>query len=135
MDSESDNDLLVAYDDTEASRRAATFAAKRAAKTGETVDVVHVGRDLSEDDIERAVGEAFDNRDVVASYWVDRIGGSEDENTSVRLRLSQLINDHGYSMVFVGNEKHGFLTELAEASISEALIENQNVPVVLVPPA
>lgn len=127
------NDLIVAYDDTDASRAAAEFAAERAAETGETVDVVHVGHDLSESDIKADVGEAFAARDVEAGYHVVPAGGSDDENVSVRAALSRVITHSGHDMVFVGNEEYGLFDDIAKKSVSDALITEHRVPVVLVP--
>lgn len=133
MPVEEPNDLLVAYDDTNASRGAAEFAAKRAAQSGESVDIVHVGRDLTEHDIERAVGDAFDELGVPVNFHVEKVGGSEEENMDIRLKLSRVINDGGYEAVFVGNEEYGLFEKYANTSVSDALIKNHNAPVVIVP--
>lgn len=127
------HDLLVAYDDTAVAHRAAEFAAERAAKTGESVDIVHIGTDLTEQELQDAVGAVFDQQNVVARFQTINRGGSENENVSVNAILSNLIDSQGYDLVFIGNEKHGLFHNLTEESVSKGLIEDQIVPVVLVP--
>ena len=130
---EAGHDFLVAYDDTDASRRAAEFAAQRAAKTGEAVDVVHIGTGVTEATIEDAVGDTFENLGVPFTVRVVEVGGSEDENVSTRAKLSDVIGEHDYTVVFLGNEKRGLFHDLTEGSVSNALIEDQAVPIMLVP--
>jgi len=125
--------LLVAYDDTPAARRAAEFAVERAAMRGEPVHVVHIGDALSESDIRDALGETFAERGVVLTVEIVPAGGSEDENVSVSRGLADAIDANDYAMVVMGNERHGLFHGLTEASVSEALIEDQTVPILLVP--
>jgi nucleotide-binding universal stress UspA family protein len=126
-------ELLVAFDDTAAGRRAAAFAAERAEKTGERVDVVHIGSDVTETEMREAVEDSFLERDVPASFRTFSMGGSEDTNVSVSAKLAQVISNGDYAIVFMGNEKHGLFHNLAEASLTKALIEDQTVPITLVP--
>lgn len=127
------HDILVAYDDTDAGRRAAAFAAERAAKTGEAVDVVHIGPHVTEAAIREAVSDDFERLDVPLSIRVVDVGGSEDDNVSVSAKLADLIGEHDYAVVFMGNEDRGLFHHLTEASITNALIEDQTVPIMLVP--
>lgn len=125
--------LLVAYDDTAAGRRAAEFAAERAAKTGESVDVVHIGTDITEQEIRDATEDEFIRRNVVVRFDIVNGGGSEDENISVSAALGKLIAQREYQIVIMGNEERGLFHNLMEGSVSNALIEDQTVPVLLVP--
>lgn len=127
------NELLVAYDRTDAGRRAAEFAADRAAKTGESVDVVHVGTDVTEDDVRDQLGSIFAEQGVEASFTVVEVGGSEDRNVSVSAVLSDVIDDNDYELVVLGNEERGLFDELTAGSVSKDIIEDGIVPVVLVP--
>jgi nucleotide-binding universal stress UspA family protein len=128
-----DHDLLVAYDDTDAGRRAAEFAAERAAQTGESVTVIHIGSDLSEAEMRDAIGEPFASHGVPVSFRMFDVGGSEDENISIRAKLGEIIDQHEYTMIVMGNEKHSLFHGLTEGSISGAVIDDQVVPVLLVP--
>jgi len=124
--------LLVAYDDTDAARRATGFAAERAATTGETVTVVHIGTHVTEADVRAAVEESFEDG-VVFEVAVISAGGSDDANVSVASALAKLIDTNEFSMVVMGNERHGLFHGLTEASVTEALIEDQSIPILLVP--
>lgn len=126
-------DLLVAYDESAAARRAARFAAQRAAMTGESVEVVHVGTDVTVAEMREAVEGAFLDHDVVVGFRAVSAGGSDEENVSVAVALAEVIADQGYELVFVGNEARGLYYQLTVGSVSEALIEGRNVPVCLVP--
>jgi nucleotide-binding universal stress UspA family protein len=126
-------ELLVAYDDTDAARRALEFAIERAARTGESVDVVHVGSDVSEPEIRRTLEDLAVDRGVVATVEVVPTGGSDAENVSVPARLAALIEDRDYELLVMGNERHGLFYDLLEGSVSEALIERQAIPLLLVP--
>ena len=125
--------ILVAYDDTDSARRAAAFAAERAAETGETVTVVHIGSAVSEADVRAAVEESFEGDGVVLEVAVLPSGGSDDANVSVASVLIDLIDANEFSMVAMGNERHGLFHGLTEASVTEALIEDQSIPILLVP--
>lgn len=127
------SDLLVAYNDTDAGRRAASFAAERAALTGETVDVVYIGTEFTEDEMRDAVGQSFVDLDVPVSFQQVSVGGSDDRNVSIRAVLADVIEDNDYEIVVMGNEKHGILHDLSEGSVSSALIGDKMVPILLVP--
>jgi len=125
--------LLVAYDETAAARRAAGFAAERAAMTGESVTVVHIGIDLTEADLRAAVEEQFEGCGVVLEVAIVPAGGSEDANVSIPVAIRALIRDNEFAMVVLGNERHGLFHGLTEASVTDALISDQETPVLLVP--
>ncbi|MFB6182997.1 MAG: universal stress protein [Haloarculaceae archaeon] len=125
--------LAVAYDDTDAARRAVAFAIDRASLTGERVDVVHAGNDLTEVQIRDVVAPLFEDRDVDFDVAVLPIGGSEDENVSASKALTDYLRRHNYEYLLMGNEKHGLAHSLTEASVSSDVIESQSIPVLLVP--
>jgi nucleotide-binding universal stress UspA family protein len=125
--------LLVAFDETAAARRAAAFAAERAAMTGEFVTVVHIGSGLTEADVRAAVETPFVDRQVTFEVAVVPAGGSDHDNVSVPTALHGLLRDNEFAMVVLGNERHDLFHGLTEASVSEALVDDQDVPVLLVP--
>lgn len=128
-----DEDLLVAYSDSDTGRRAAEFAAQRAAKTGESVDVVHFGTDTTAGQLEDAIGAIFAERQVPVTFEVIEIGGSDEKNVSVRAKLGQVIDDRDYALVVMGNEGQGLFHSLSEGSVTDSVIEAGAVPVLLVP--
>jgi hypothetical protein len=76
--------LLVAYDDTDAARRATGFAAERAATTGETVTVAHIGTHVTEAHVRAAVEESFEDGVVVEVAVVSAGGSGQLASTSGR---------------------------------------------------
>jgi nucleotide-binding universal stress UspA family protein len=124
---------LVAYHDSGAARRATTFAADHAARTGASVDVVHVGTELSTRQMRETVGDRFADQRVDVQFETLRASGSEDDNVSVSEKLSHHVADHDYELVIAGNETHGHLHSLFAGSVSDGLIDARVVPVVLVP--
>lgn len=128
-----DEDLLVAYSDSDTGRRAAEFAAQRAAKTGESVDVVHFGTNTMDVQLEEAIGATFEEYQVPVTFEVIEIGGSDEKNVSVRAKLGQVIDDRDYALVVMGNEGQGLFHSLSEGSVTDSVIEAGAVPVLLVP--
>lgn len=128
-----EHDLLVAYDDTDVGKKVAAFAAERAAKTGESVEVVHIGPDFTEAKLREAVGQGFEDHSVPASFRVIAVGGSDEQNVSVSATLVDHIDENDYTMVFMGNEERGLFHDLAEGSVTDAVLKDKLVPVVLVP--
>lgn len=127
------HDLLVAYDDTDAGRRAVEFAAERAAKTGESVDVVHVGTGLTEAQLREALEALFAERNVPVEFEVVETGGSDEKNVSISATLGEIIDDRDYTLIVMGNENRGLFHQLSEGSVTDAVIETGVVPVTLVP--
>jgi len=127
------HDLLVAYDDTDAGRRAVEFAADRAALTGESVDVVHAGTEHTATQLREELGSIFDERQVPVQFSVIEIGGSDEKNVSISATLGELIEDNDYALVVMGNEGRGLFHQLSEGSVTDAVIETGLVPVTLVP--
>jgi|GEM_PF-2079432 len=128
-----DDDLLVAYDDTDAGRRAAEFAAERAAKTGESVDVIHISTVLTDAQLRDELGSIFEERDVPVTFEVIETGGSDDRNVSISATLGEIIEERDYAMIVMGNEERGLFHSLSEGSVTNAVIEAGIVPVTLVP--
>lgn len=133
MEFESPSDVVVAYDDTPEARAAVAFAVERAEKTGETVDILYVGRELTEEEIAEATDEYFSGSDVERGVHVVRIGGSEDDNVDLRTMLCETVRENGYGAVYAGNEEHGLIEGLTERSVTSALISAQIAPVIIVP--
>ncbi len=129
------HDLLVAYDDTPAARRAVAFAVSRAERTGETVDVVHIGTDMTDEKLNKTITDAVDGIDGtrLGRVWTIPGAGADEENIAVSKRLSDLLAARGYTMLVMGNEERGLFHELLAGSVSQTLIGDQVVPILLVP--
>lgn len=128
-----DAKLLVAFDDTAAAQRATEFAIERASRTGEAVDVVHVGTDLTESEIRGKIETLVVDRGVAVTVEVVPTETSDEENVSIAAMLGRLLEERDYDVLVMGNEKHGLFYDLTRGSVSEAIIENQTIPILLVP--
>lgn len=122
-------ELLVAYDGSDAAVRAAEFAFSRAAKTGERVDVVHVGAGVDERSIRTELAEELVRESIVAT--VETIDPEDGDGTGDA--LAELIGRNGYEMTFVGYESYDLLGRLRHDSVTESLLERKLVPVTVVP--
>lgn len=133
MTGRSTGDLLVAYDGTDASRRAAEFAADRATQTDEAVDVVHVGSDLSEREIRDRLADTLIDHRIVGRIETLRTDGGNVNQRSVSEALSDFVRANDYEILYMGNENHSLYEKLRRASVSNDLIDDRLIPIMLVP--
>jgi nucleotide-binding universal stress UspA family protein len=132
--------IFVAYGDHDGRESVLAFAAERAAASGDDLFVYHI--EEAEDQSAAAV------REEVATV-IERIAPDVDievnvavngeysdrSNVSKRKRLLDVITRSGreFEYAVMGNVERGPVENLVLPSMTEAVLESQSIPVVLVP--
>ncbi|ERH03443.1 MAG: universal stress protein UspA related nucleotide-binding protein [uncultured archaeon A07HR60] len=133
MDDSNRGEILVAYDGSDSSRRAVEFAAERAGKTGEAVDIVYVGGDRTATQLREAIGDEFLRERIVANFETIQMNATGNE--AIARRLAEYIRDHEYTLLVMGNSERGRLYNAVRGSVTGELIEQRPLPILLVPAA
>ncbi len=133
---------LVALDGWEQSRRALRFALEQADGTGTAIDVVHVVDDEREDrdpaaiqQVEDTVDEVVAATDTDVTVEVHVLEADKDIKPATRagVRILEFAHEHDHDAVYLGNEHTGAAEKMIVGSVSATVIDDQSVPVVLVP--
>lgn len=126
-------EILVAYDGTDSSRRATEFAVGRAGQTGEAVDIVYLGTDRTAEQLREEVGDAVLRERIVANF--ETIDVDTTSNKKIATHLAKFVADHEYTLLVMGNAERGRLYDAVRGSVTRELIDNQIIPILLVPAA
>lgn len=127
--------VLIPFGLTSASKRAAEYAVSTFGPRGDvSITVVHLteeGKGPSEEDIESTVDSAAEH-DVELN--VD-IRSFEDELSREKIRRSiyDITEEVEFDTVVMGYEQKSFFDDLLNDTTAERLLEERNLPVVLVP--
>ncbi|MFB6359969.1 MAG: universal stress protein [Halobacteriales archaeon] len=132
--------IFVAYGATESRVPVLEYAVERAITAGDELLVHHIQEspEDSADAIRKEVGEIIERfaADVQYEVRIDDHGVySEDTNVSNQKRLVDAIleDDQEYAYVVMGNIERGTIEELTLSSMTEAVLETHDIPVMLVP--
>lgn len=131
--------IFVAYGE-EGRERVLEYAADRAREAGDDLFIYHAQEDAGESGDEvRAEIESIREEaapDIEAEVVIEEWRGESDEtNVSGQKRLTDAIQrgDREWSYVVMGNVRHGTVESFVVPSMTEAVLELQTVPVMLVP--
>lgn len=132
--------IFVAYGDRDRRREILEFAVEQAASCGHDLVVYHVHEAPSEsttmvrDEIERVVQDTdpYLVYDIEIERWNDRSG---ERAVSKQERLLDAIFESGrdYEYVVMGEIERGTLEGFTHSSMTEAVLKERAIPVVLVP--
>lgn len=135
--------LFVAYGKESSRKPVLEFAAQRAAATGDDLFVYHIREqeDPPDDRLRTEVGEAMRRTapDVDFEVSIDDLDTQEGEYERSRVsKRKQLLDtimaeDCDYEYVVMGNVEQGPIEEFVLSSMSEAVLDTQRIPVLLVP--
>lgn len=132
--------IFVAYGITDSRISVLEFALERAAAAGDDLLVHHLkeSREEPADAIRTEVDEVVQRVAPGVQYEVridDHGVYSEDTNVSNQKRLIDAIleDDREYAYVVMGNIERGTIEELTLSSMTEAVLETHDIPVMLVP--
>lgn len=132
--------IFVAYGGPEGREDVLAFAVERAVASGDDLYVYHVQESADEDAaavreevdavIERTAPDV-DYEVVVAA----RVAESDATNVSHQKLLVDAVleSDREFAYVVMGDVEHGAIESITLASMTEAVLEAREVPVVLVP--
>jgi nucleotide-binding universal stress UspA family protein len=132
--------IFVAYGDHKGRETVLEFAVERAVESGDDLFVYHV--EESEDESPEAVREeiaAVVERTAPDVAFEARVAVPADHsdaaNVSKQKRLLDAILSSGreYEYVVMGNVERGTVERFTIPSMTEAVLETRNIPVVLVP--
>jgi len=127
--------VLIPFGLTSASKRAAEYAVSTFGPRGDvSITIVHLteeGKGPSEEDIEGTVDSAAEH-DVELNVDIRRY---EDELSREKIRRSiyDLTEETEFDTVVMGYEQKSFFDDLLNDTTAERLLEERNLPVVLVP--
>lgn len=131
--------IFVAYGGT-GRETVLEFAAERAAEAGDGLYVFHAQDSVDEDtaavreEIQRVLDRT--SADVPVEIDIDSNHPLSDEtNVSGQKRLTDALleNDHTFTYTVMGNVQHGTVDSFVLASMTEAVLDTQSIPVLLVP--
>ena len=127
--------VLIPFGLTSASKRAAEYAVSTFGPRGDvSITIVHLteeGKGPSEEDIEGTVDSAAEH-DVELNVDIRRY---EDELSREKIRKSiyDITEEIEFDTVVMGYEQKSFFDDLLNDTTAERLLEERNLPVVLVP--
>lgn len=127
--------VLIPFGLTSASKRAAEYAVSTFGPRGDvSITIVHLteeGKGPSEEDIESTVDSAAEH-DVELNVDIRRY---EDELSREKIRKSiyDITEEIEFDTVVMGYEQKSFFDDLLNDTTAERLLEERNLPVVLVP--
>lgn len=135
--------LFVAYGKEQSRKPVLEFAAQRAAAAGDELFVYHI-RELEDPPDERIRTEVEEviqrtapevDFEVSISGLENQEGEYERSKVSKRKQLLDMImaTDRDYEYVVMGNVEQGPVEEFILSSMSEAVLDTQRIPVMLVP--
>jgi nucleotide-binding universal stress UspA family protein len=132
--------IFVAYGDHDDRESVLSFAAERAAASGDDLYVYHAQErgDESSDAVREEVAAVMERTapDVAYETVVDTPEEESDlTNVSTQKRLLDAVlgSDREFAYVVMGNIEHGTVERFVVPSMTEAVLESRGVPVVLVP--
>lgn len=115
------------------------FAAERAAASGDDLFVYHVQEtaDESAQALRSEIADVMERTAPEVDFEVDlnfQSEFTEDENVSNQKRLTDAVLSAGpFEYVVMGDVERGTIEELVLPSMTEAVLETHEVPVLLVP--
>jgi nucleotide-binding universal stress UspA family protein len=132
--------IFVAYGGPEGREEVLAFAAERAAASGDDLYVYHAGESVDEegDSLRREIDGVVERTAPGIDYEVaiePRQAESDATNVSTQKRLVDAIfdDDREFAYVVMGNVKHGAIESLTIPSMTEAVLDTHDIPVVLAP--
>ncbi|PSP99806.1 hypothetical protein BRC92_13455 [Halobacteriales archaeon QS_4_69_31] len=131
--------IFVAYGGPEGREGVLAFAAERAAASGDDLYVYHAGESVDEegDSLRQEIDGVVERTAPGTDYEVaiePRQAESDATNVSTQKRLIDAIfDDREFAYVVMGNVEHGAIESLTIPSMTEAVLDTHNIPVVLVP--
>lgn len=132
--------VFVAYGEADSRTPVLEFALERAAAAGDEIFVHHIleSTEDSADAVREEVASIVARvaPEVPYNVRIDNRGVSSDaSNVSRQKRLTDAIlqDDREYAYVVMGNVERGAIEELAMSSMTEAVLDSHEVPVLLVP--
>lgn len=129
--------VLVPMDPSECSHRALEYAVELATLRGDTVDVVHY-TDSRDEQTEQLVEDAeatLADADIDGEVTVVSDVRLSDPRPSSHIgrRILKLVDSEGYDQVVLGHHGTGLVGKFILGSTVETVIENADVPTVVVP--
>lgn len=133
MEETNRGEILVAYDGSDSSRRATEFAIERAVQTDEAVDIVYLGTDRSAEQLREEIGDPFLRERIVANFEIIKVDTTSNEE--IAAQLANFVTDREYTLLVMGNAERGRLYDAVRGSVTRELIDDQIIPILLVPAA
>lgn len=132
--------IFVAYGDHDERESVLTFAAERAAASGDDLFVYHIeeSEDVSAAAVREEVAAVIERTAPDVEFEVNvAVHGdhSDRSNVSKQKRLLDVLTQSGreFEYAVMGNLQHGAVESFVVPSMTEAVLESRSIPVVLVP--